>query len=248
LQLVQIRPAHHLLLVLTSGGLLLGTLGPLRANDDNALGGFFQQLFSAPPSPAPQSSPPPALQDPTSRAGSGYAPRRAWRQFGRHHLSREVPERAARVRPKIRYVALPKPEKVRAVVAEKPKVADSKAAMLAKAGDPGLALLHDATLRKGDIVIMADGPKVFTGKAGEQHRAGEFEDASRSSTLDRKTRQLLAAMVRPVGAMPAEEARKYLAKLRIHPAPTSSSAQTSASPVRVVYSAGQPDVKIATKP
>ncbi|GJD65912.1 hypothetical protein [Methylobacterium frigidaeris] len=247
MQLVQIRPAHHLLLVLTSGGLLLGTFGPSHANEDNALGGFFQQLFSAPSSPAPQPSPPPAVQDPTPRAGYGYAPRRAWRQFGRHHLSREVPEKAARVRPKIRYVALPKPGKVRATVAEKPKVADSKAVMLAKAGDPGSALLHDATLRKGDIVIMADGPKVFTGKTGEQHRAGEFEDASRSSALDRRTRQLLAAMVRPVGAMPAEEARKYLAKLRSHPVPTNSGAQASASPVRVVYSPGQPEVNTPSK-
>ncbi|WP_245524153.1 hypothetical protein [Methylobacterium nonmethylotrophicum] len=145
-------------------------------------------------------------------------------------------------------MALPKPEKVRAVVADKPKLADSKAAMLAKAGDPGSALLHDATLRKGDIVILADGPKVFTGKAAEQHRTSEFEDASRSSALDRKTRQLLAAMVRPVGAMPADEARKYLAKLRSHPAPANSGAQASTSLIRVVYSAGQPEVNTPKKP
>ncbi|WP_132255327.1 hypothetical protein [Methylobacterium segetis] len=228
------------LLALTSTCLVLGTVVHVQAADEGGLGGLFQQLFS--PQPASQPVPAPAAQPPAydgdAAAGFGYG-RREWRQSARR---RQLKDARAHVRPKVRYAALPKPEKVKAA-AEKPKASEAQAALWRYAGNPNAALMHDSTLRKGDIVITTNGPNVFTGKAEERHAAGDFEPVSRSSAVDRKTRKLLAAMVAPHGALPADEARKAMAKLSrsSEPATAPAAVQAQASGLRVVYpAAGQP--------
>ncbi|MER2267426.1 hypothetical protein [Methylobacterium oxalidis] len=237
------------LLALTSTCLVLSTVAHVQAADEGGLGGLFQQLFSPQPAQAPQ--PAPAAQPPAdggtygSDASAGYSyGRREWRQSARR---RQLKDGQAQVRPKVRYAALPKPEKVKAI-AEKPKASEAQAALWRYAGNPNAALMHDSTLRKGDIVITTDGPKVFTGKTEERHTAGDFEPVSRSSAVDRKTRTLLAAMVAPHGALPADEARKAIAKLNrsSEPAIAPAVVQTEASGLRVVYpSAAQPAVKVS---
>ncbi|WP_194075113.1 hypothetical protein [Methylobacterium durans] len=232
------------LLALTSTCLVLGTAAHVQAADEGGLGGLFQQLFSPQPAQAPQ--PAPAAQPPANggaygsdaSAGYGYG-RREWRQSARR---RQLKDAQAQVRPKVRYAALPRPEKVKAV-AEKPKASEAQAALWRYAGNPNAALMHDSTLRKGDIVITTNGPKVFTGKTEARHAAGDFEPVSRSSAVDRKTRTLLAAMVAPHGAVPADEARKAMAKLSrsSEPATAPAATQAQASGMRVVYpSADQP--------
>jgi hypothetical protein len=62
---------------------------------------------------------------------------------------------------------------------------------------------------------------LFTGKTEERHATSDFESASRSSAVECKTRKLLAAMVAPHGALPADEVRKLVAKLH-QPLPTSA--------------------------
>ncbi|GJE31308.1 hypothetical protein [Methylobacterium oxalidis] len=237
------------LFAFTSTFLVLGTAVQVQAADEGGLGGLFQQLFS--PQPAPASQPAPAAQPPAyggtyggdAAAGYGYG-RREWRQSARR---RQLRDAQALVRPKVRYAALPKPEKVKAAT-EKPKASEAQAALWRYAGNPNAALMHDSTLRKGDIVITTNGPKVFTGKTEERHTAGDFEPVSRSSAVDRKTRTLLAAMVAPHGALPADEARKAMAKLRrpSEPADVPAAVQAQASGLRVVYpSAAQPAVKVS---
>jgi hypothetical protein len=234
--LIQTSLARRALLVLTSGCLVFGTAAHVQAADEGGLGGLFQQLFSPQPAPAPQPTPAPAVQVPAYGAGSGYAgesyARRLWRQSARRHQLRGA---HAQVRPKVRYAALPNPEKVKAA-AEKPKSSVDQSVLWRYASNPNAALMHDSTLRKGDIVITTDGPKVFTGKIEERHATSDFEPASRSSAVDRKTRKLLAAMVAPHGALPADEARKLVAKLH-QPRPTSAptTVQAEASALRVVY-------------
>ena len=48
----------------------------------------------------------------------------------------------------------------------------------------------------------------------KRHRMSDFEDVKSSRAVDGKTRAMLLAMMVPHGAMPAAEARKYLAKAR----------------------------------
>jgi hypothetical protein len=100
------------------------------------------------------------------------------------------------------------------------------------ADNPDAALIHDASLRKGDIVITPSGIKVSIGPRGKQHAAGEFELVSRSSAVDRRTRKLLAAMVAPSGALPADEARKLMATLQ------RPSNHTDVAAVQLIQTAG----------
>lgn len=229
--LLQDRFVRHTLPGLTAAGLILGTAAHVQAADEGGLGGLLQQLFSPRSAPVSQPTPAPAVQAPVGdRAYDSYR-RHAWRQSARRHQLREV---HAPARLKVRYAAFPKPEKVRPVV-EKPKLTAMQSAVWSYARDPDGALMHDATLRKGDIVITTDGAKVFTGKAQEQHAGSEFEPVSRSKAVSRKTRAFLAAMVAPRGALPANEAAKAMAKLHT-PLPAAPVAeQAHASAPRVVY-------------
>lgn len=157
----------------------------------HAQGSFFDMFFGVQPRPAPVQVQP--------REHRSYGQARA-----RRHVRSE--------RPKGRYAALPRPESVKAdpdkITGKQP--VDQKAIL----ANPTAALLKDETLRAGDIVVMPAGPKVFTGSRAKKHRMSEFEDVKHSRLIDRKTRQTLLAMMVPVGAMPAHEARKAMAMKR----------------------------------
>ena len=72
-----------------------------------------------------------------------------------------------------------------------------KAADPAQRPNPLATLLRDPTLRKGDIVMFPDGPRVFTGDHGTHHAMADFVSASRSTTVAKSTRKILASL--PVG-------------------------------------------------
>jgi hypothetical protein len=72
-----------------------------------------------------------------------------------------------------------------------------KAADPAQRPNPLATLLRDPTLRKGDIVMFPDGPRVFTGDHGTRHAMADFVSASRSTTVAKSTRKILASL--PVG-------------------------------------------------
>jgi hypothetical protein len=152
-------------------------------------GGFFEMLFGTQRQAAP--APAPSYGTPTAY-GDGYY---------RRHRS----ERRRALRMKTRYAALPRPEKVDSDISGKQPV-DQKAIQ----DNPTKAILEDKTLRAGDIVVMPNGPKVFTGSSQKVHRAGDFEDVKYSRFLDKKTRGQLVAMMVPIGAMPADQARKVM--------------------------------------
>jgi len=203
------------LVALTATCLILGTAASVHAQDAGGLGGLFQQLFGG-GRPAQQAASQPAeVQMPSAE-----------RYYGRRHDRRAD---GSRLRPKIRYAALPKPEPL------KVKITDRQTPLDMKAG-PAAALLRDETLRPGDIVVLKDGARVFTGNPDKRHAMHEFESVDQSSRVDRKTRRLLAAMIAPVGALPADQARKVLARLRKAPRDAAPPAQQAeVASMRVIY-------------
>jgi len=62
--------------------------------------------------------------------------------------------------------------------------------------DPVGKLMHDRTLRRGDIVILPGGARVFRGSAGSSHHPSDFEDVRWSRLVGEKTRRDLMAMTR----------------------------------------------------
>ncbi|GJE41090.1 hypothetical protein [Methylobacterium soli] len=204
------------LVALTATGLILGTAASVHAQDAGGLGGLFQQLFGG-ARPAQQAAPQPAeVQMPSPE-----------RYYGRRHDRRAE---GARLRPKIRYAALPKPEPLKVTITDRQTPLDMKAG-------PAAALLRDETLRPGDIVVLKDGARVFTGNPDKRHAMHEFQAVEQSSRVDRKTRRLLAAMIAPVGAMPADQARKALARLHkaTPEAAPPAQQQAEATAMRVIY-------------
>jgi hypothetical protein len=204
---------RELVLALASGMILVSTAVAVQAADDG-FGGLFRSLF-APPAPvqavAPVAAP---LPDPYARP-----------------LRRQRMQARAALRARARYVALPKPEaaETKPVKVERPS----------GPFDPRAALLRDPTLRPGDIVILPEGPRVFKGESGSKHRMSDFEDVSRSRAVSTKTRRDLMAMTAPVGALPADEARRAMARLRRGtPAaePGDAEARTETA-MRVIYPA-----------
>ena len=62
--------------------------------------------------------------------------------------------------------------------------------------NPVPELLADSTLRRGDIVMFPDGPRVFTGEPGAQHALTDFEPVSRTgSAVPLSTRKLVANLL-----------------------------------------------------
>lgn len=191
--------------------ILLGA--PAYAQSADGPMGLFERLF-APQQPVQQMAP--AVQSPDYAYGDG----------GR--MSRR--SMASRSRPRIRYVALQKSEPLQL------RVTDRQTPLDLKAG-PAAAFMKDETLRAGDIVVLKDGMKVFVGRPDGRHVAGDFESIGRSDFVDRHTRLKLAAMTMPVGAMPAGEARRAMARVRVMPVPATAAAgpvQVQASAMRVI--------------
>ncbi|GJD79039.1 hypothetical protein [Methylobacterium gregans] len=198
-------------LALTAFGLMAGTAA--HAQD----GGLFEALFgrsqAAPQQPVAQ----PQVQVPVYGYGSDTGYRR------RSH-------RVERPRPRTRYTALHKPEPL------KVKITDRQTPLDMSAG-PAAALMRDETLRPGDIVILKSGPQVYTGGIEKRHTLRDFEPAQSSRLIGKQTRRQLAAMVTPVGALPADEARRVLARMKRgprSPAALPEQATAQASPIRVI--------------
>lgn len=119
-----------------------------------------------------------------TRANQNFAPAPSW-----------FPQPAFRsVAPTIRRAGRPKPQIVR--LPEQP-VMPSKPADPSKRENPLVTLLSDPTLRKGDIVMFPDGPRVFRGTSGTRHAMADFVDVSRAKDISKSTRKALAAL--PVG-------------------------------------------------
>ncbi|MCJ2096770.1 hypothetical protein MKK67_30320 [Methylobacterium sp. J-072] len=174
------------LAVITAAGLLAGTVIQAQAAEV----GFLEMLFGARPAPQPvqQAQPPGALDD---RA----VYRRSTPRLG-----------SARHRLQTRYAALP----VR-IRAKEPEVSDRQTPIDMKGG-AAAALLKDETLLPGDIVVLNTGAKVFTGNPDTRHAMRDFEPAHTSRFVSKGTRKQLAGLFTPVGASPANEARRVVAR------------------------------------
>lgn len=178
-----------LLAVMAAGGLLAGSA--LRAQAAEV--GFLEMLFGARPAPQ-QAQPAPAP-----------APAFDGRAFGRHATPRLG---AARRRFQTRYAALPLKIRVKErEISERQTPIDMK-------GGATAALLKDETLRPGDIVVLNSGARVFTGNPDKRHAIRDFEPVQNSRFVSRGTRKVLAGLFTPVGAVPAQEARRMMARAR----------------------------------
>ena len=75
----------------------------------------------------------------------------------------------------------PRPKVVRA--APPPVQMPAKPKPIGQVTNPVPELLADSTLRRGDIVVFPDGPRVFSGDHGARHSLSDFEPLSRSASL-----------------------------------------------------------------
>jgi len=66
----------------------------------------------------------------------------------------------------------------------------------AKVSDPTEALLHDSTLRRGDVVIIDKGLRIFEGHEGCPHRADDFRSLAEVHGVPAEKRIALAAIER----------------------------------------------------
>ena len=185
------RPGRRLALAVASSAAIMLTAATVRAQDGG--GGFFDQLFGVQRQAVAPSYDRNGLFD--------YAYRDERRRWRAERARRSY---AYRQRLKTRYAALPKGDAVDRIAGKQP--VDQKAI----ADNPTKAILDDKTLRPGDIVILPGGPKVYTGGSEARRRLSDFEPVKTSRFLDKKTRQQLLAMMTPVGAMPADQARKAM--------------------------------------
>jgi hypothetical protein len=75
-------------------------------------------------------------------------------------------------------------------------------------------ILHDTTLRRGDIVVFPRGAKVFTAEAGGFHTLADFEDIQSSRFVGETTRRYVMSSTGMI-ANPAD-VRTASASLRRH--------------------------------
>ncbi|MFM9735939.1 hypothetical protein, partial [Streptomyces niveiscabiei] len=59
-------------------------------------------------------------------------------------------------------------------------------------------LMNDPSLRRGDIVVFPDGPRVFTGRSGSRRSTRDFEELDQSRLVASKTRKSILAATRSV--------------------------------------------------
>ena len=214
---------HRKLVALATLGLLFSNATGVRAAEDG-LGGLFQRLFS-PEAPAPSVQPPqPTSQADTARRGRSSAQKR--------YDARRYAQRlqGSRPRPNIRYASLPKPQ----TEPLKVRISDRQIPLDLTDG-AAAAFLKDKTLQPGDIVVLKDGARVFAGNPDKPHSVKDFESIGRSDFIDRRTRHLLTAMMLPVGAITAEEARKRTALITALPSLAGTSVPLQIAGMRIIY-------------
>ncbi|GJD60813.1 hypothetical protein [Methylobacterium frigidaeris] len=217
----QIMPAARmraLLLAMSSGCLLIASSAGARAENDGL--DFLRQIFSGPAAaPAPVAQP---------YAVQPYDAPIRQRASRRNRLAAQ----AKALRGRTRYVALPKAE-------AKPQKEVKPLAIAVsplKSLDARTALLRDPTLRPGDIVIMPEGPRVFHGDPdSDKHKMSDFQDVNRPGVVAAKTRKELLAMTAPIGALPADAARRMMAQYQKASATTVPTPRVEAALARVVY-------------
>jgi hypothetical protein len=196
----------------------------VRAEDDAGIRAFLRSEAASGFRPRPQPTPAP-LASITPRPFVSIAPR--------HHFLRSSPA------PKARYVRLPRVEK-----APEPPIRKTAEKRPSGPVDHVAALMKDPTLRRGDIVMMPDGPKVFTGGSEAPHRPRDFEDARQSGALSASARKAVLAILEPASA---SKSQKRLAAHRpkpqpeklAAPAPAGEPSQATIASIRVVYPAGR---------
>jgi hypothetical protein len=137
-----------------------------------------------------------------SRETQSIAPAPSW--FPRQDFRRAAPrQRAARPDPQVRreIARLPEPPTI------------SKPVDPNKRANPLVALLSDPTLRRGDIVMFPDGPRVFKGDPGTRHVMADFVGVNRDRETAPSTRKALASL--PVGENNAWSSDAVTAKGRL---------------------------------
>jgi enamine deaminase RidA (YjgF/YER057c/UK114 family) len=86
---------------------------------------------------------------------------------------------------------------------EKPPIKMAPIAMPLKPKDPSEianpvpALLADATLRSGDLVMFPGGLRVFAGRSGDKHDLTDFEPLARSGKAVPAATRKMVAQLRP---------------------------------------------------
>jgi hypothetical protein len=147
-------------------GLTLAGLTPVSAEWDQ---GFWDTIYSVPGRER-------------HAAREVYVPPRAARPS--FELPRFSPRSTVAPKPTVAVPAeplsTPSPFKLRPHSSERP--------------NPLPALLADATLRPGDIVIFPDGARVFQGTPGPRHHPRDFVKVANAKGLPKDTRKILAAM------------------------------------------------------
>ncbi|TGD95270.1 hypothetical protein [Methylobacterium nonmethylotrophicum] len=219
----QTTPAARLralLLAMTSGCLLIASSAGARAENDGL--DFLRQMFSGPAAaPAPTAQP---------YAVQPYDAPMRQRVTRRKSLATQ----ARALRGRTRYVALPKPEVKPQKATEVKPLAIAVSPL--KSLDARTALLRDPTLRPGDIVIMPEGPRVFQGTPdSDKHKMADFHDVNRPGVVPAKTRKELLAMTAPIGALPADAARRMMAQYQKASATVVPTPRVEAALARVVY-------------
>lgn len=68
---------------------------------------------------------------------------------------------------------------------------------LGEVTNPLAELLADSTLRRGDLVMFPDGPRVFVGQPGKQHVLADFEQVTPASKAVPPATRKLVANLRP---------------------------------------------------
>jgi hypothetical protein len=197
-----------MLAVIAAAGLLGGTA--IRAQAAEV--GFLEMLFGA--RPAPQQA------QPAPSPAPAYAP-----SYSRRYTPRLG---AARRHFQTRYAALP----VRIRVKEA-DVSPRQVSIDMKNGATA-ALLKDETLRPGDIVVLNSGARVFTGDPDKRHAIRDFEPIQSSRYVSKGTRKVLAGLFTPVGATPAQAARRMVAQSSKAAVPVATPIPAERTAMRVI--------------
>jgi len=184
---------------------LLGVACAAQSGAAQAQGGlndFFSQLFAPPPQPSYVQPLVVPRGGPLARPQRGYVPRsRSADRVSPVRLPRAVPFR-------VRHASLPAPKDQTSLPrrgegkAESPK--PIKIVPREAGSDPAGQILHDATLRRGDIVVLPGGAKVFKGGRAAPYRLSDFEAVRSSKLLEDKTRRALMAMPLQPAPKPAQ--------------------------------------------
>lgn len=200
------RRTSRMLAAAAAAGLVIGTGSVCQAAEL----GFLEMLFGARPAPQqPQAAPPPAFDSHSARSATS--------RLG-----------SARRRLQTRYAALPVKIRVK-----EPEISPRQTPIDMKAGATA-ALLKDETLRPGDVVVLNTGARVFTGNPDKRHALRDFESVQNSRYVSKGTRKVLAGLFTPIGARPAEEARRMMARAKVSVPANATPIPTQKTAMRVI--------------